>query len=109
MRLGLSFDLETLDPDTRVALSKERNSRFLSGPMLNSYAMLLKVLNANAVIGLVVTDSNHDGRIDLESGDELGISCGLRGPNAPHPFYVPDSVRRAELVAFLQRLDDTRK
>ena len=30
-----------------------------------------------------------------------------RGPNAPHPFYLPDAATRAAVVAFLQSLDDT--
>jgi hypothetical protein len=29
-----------------------------------------------------------------------------RGPGMPHPFYVGDSLQRADLIAFLQSLDD---
>jgi hypothetical protein len=77
LRLGLSFDIEALDFETRSKLTSEINKSFLSGPMLNSPAMMLKVLNANAVIGLVVKDANRDGVIDLRNGDKLGVSCAL--------------------------------
>jgi len=34
-----------------------------------------------------------------------GLLNPVRGPEAPHPFYEPDAVVRAELVAFLESLD----
>ena len=75
--LGLSFDLEAMAWPTRRAIIGELNQNFLSGPLLNSPATLLELLNANAVIGLVVKDSNQDGQVDLARGDKLGVSCAL--------------------------------
>jgi mono/diheme cytochrome c family protein len=77
LRLGLSIDLEALDLPARSALTAELNKSFLSGPLLNSHANFVKLLNSNAVIGLVVKDSNRDGRVDLQTGDKLGVSCAL--------------------------------
>jgi len=37
----------------------------------------VKLIEANAVVGLVPKDSNRDGRIDLASGDKVGVSCAI--------------------------------
>lgn len=35
------------------------------------------LLNANAVIGVVVKDSDADGKLDVAKGDKIGVSCAL--------------------------------
>lgn len=77
LRLGLSIDIEALDPVTRKALVKDLDKASINAPMLKTHATFAMLLNANAVIGLVVRDTNRDGRVDVESGDRLGVSCAL--------------------------------
>ncbi len=77
LRLGLSIDLDALDWPMRKALTAELNRDFTHGALLNSHATLLKLLSANAVIGLVVKDTNADGRVALDQGDQVGVSCAL--------------------------------
>ena len=37
----------------------------------------VKLVNANAVIGLPIKDSNGDGKLDAMNGDKVGVSCTL--------------------------------
>ncbi len=51
---GLQVDIDALDPATTIAL-----------------------LDARAVIGVVPVDTNRDGKIDVASGDKVGIACAI--------------------------------
>lgn len=77
--LGLSIDIDGLDSATQVTLTAESKTDLsaANAPTLNSPAALIRMINANAVIGLVAKDSNNDGVIDITKGDKTGISCAL--------------------------------
>lgn len=79
MQLGLSVNSDALDDATKKAVAADlkvdptgRSSRLLNDP-----STTVKLINANAVIGLVSKDSNQDGVIDVTKGDKVGISCAL--------------------------------
>lgn len=72
---GLSVDVEALDEATQMAVAAELAAQGTDGPLLNAPETTLLLLNANAVIGVVVKDTNGDGTLDVASGDKVGISC----------------------------------
>jgi len=45
--------------------------------LLNDVMITVKLIEANAVIGMPAKDSNGDGRIDVAHGDKVGASCAL--------------------------------
>lgn len=75
LTLGLSVDVDALDANTKSAVAAELAGQGTSGPLLNSAATTIALLNANAVIGVVVKDSNADGHLDVANGDKVGITC----------------------------------
>ncbi len=77
LKLGLSVDVEALDAATQAAVAAEIKASGASGPLLNSFATTVALLNANAVIGVVVKDTNGDGKLDIANGDKLGVACVL--------------------------------
>lgn len=79
LQLGLSVDVEALDDATKNAVAADlkadptgRSSKLLNDPMTT-----VKLVNANAVIGLPIKDSNRDGMMDAMKGDKVGVSCAL--------------------------------
>lgn len=79
LELGLSVDVDALDAATKKAVAAElkadptgRTSKLLNDPMTT-----VKLVNANAVIGLPIKDSNGDGKLDAMNGDKVGVSCAL--------------------------------
>lgn len=77
LELGLSVNVDALPPSVAAAVSAELADAGTAGTLLNSPSTTIALLNANAVIGLVVKDSNQDGMLDLTTGDKLGVSCAL--------------------------------
>ncbi len=77
LKAGLSVNVEQLDAATATAVADELKKHGTSGPILNDPATTIKLLNANAVIGVVVRDTNNDGVLDAASGDKVGVSCAL--------------------------------
>lgn len=79
LTLGLSVDVDALDAKTRDALVEQlkADSSGNSSSMLNDPAMTGKLVNANAVIGMPIKDSNRDGVLDVSNGDKVGVSCAL--------------------------------
>lgn len=79
LQLGLMVDSDALDSATRAALVAELKTDLspANAPLLNSPATTVKLINANAVIGIVAKDSNGDGVIDITRGDKTGASCAL--------------------------------
>jgi cytochrome c2 len=75
--VGLSVDVEALDLATQQAVAAELKAMGTKGPLLNSFDTTVKLLNANAVIGAVVKDSNGDGKLDVTTGDKVGVTCNL--------------------------------
>ena len=79
LQLGLSVDVDALDEATKKAVAADlkadptgRSSKLLNDPMTT-----VKLVNANAVIGLPIKDSNGDGKLDAMNGDKVGVSCAL--------------------------------
>jgi hypothetical protein len=77
LKAGLSVDVEALDSATQQAVAVEITANGANGPLLNSFDTTVKLLNANAVIGVVVKDTNGDGKLDVANGDRLGVTCNL--------------------------------
>ena len=77
LRLGLMVDSEALDAATLATITAEAKTDLspANAPTLNSPAALIKLINANAVIGIVAKDSNGDGVVDITRGDKTGASC----------------------------------
>ncbi len=79
LELGLQIDVDALDQATRDALAAQlrtdptgRSSALLNDPMTTG-----KLINANALIGMPIKDSNGDGVMDASRGDKVGASCAL--------------------------------
>ena len=79
LQLGLSVDIEALDAATQAAIAAEVKTDLspANAPLLNDPATTIKLINANAVIGIAAKDSNRDGVIDITKGDKTGVSCAL--------------------------------
>lgn len=79
LRLGLQVDVEALDPATRNAVAAELKTDLTprNAPLLNDPLTTTKLVEANAVIGMVPKDANGDGRISLADGDKVGATCAL--------------------------------
>jgi len=79
LQLGLSVDVDALDPATRAVVAAELLTDLspTNAPTLNNPATTVALINANAVIGVVPKDSNNDGSIDVLNGDKVGASCAL--------------------------------
>ena len=77
LQLGMSVNVDALDPATKAAVASEIAAQGTNGPLLNDPATTIKLINANAVIGLVVKDTNHDGKLDVMNGDKAGVSCAV--------------------------------
>lgn len=79
LQLGLSVDVDALDPATQQVVAKElqKDPTGVKSKLFNDPKTTLKLLNANAVIGIVVKDSNGDGKLDVAKGDKVGVSCAI--------------------------------
>jgi cytochrome c2 len=79
LKLGLSVDSDALDAATLAAISAELKTDLspANAPLLNDPATTVKLINANAIIGIVAKDSNGDGVIDITKGDKTGATCAL--------------------------------
>ncbi len=79
LKAGLSVDVEALDSATQQAVAAELKTDLSpkNAPMLNDPKTTMKLLEANAVIGMVAKDSDGDGVINLSKGDKVGASCAL--------------------------------
>ena len=79
LKAGLSVDVDALDSATKQAVAAELKTDLSPkmAPLLNDPKTTMKLLEANAVIGMVAKDSNGDGQINLAKGDKVGASCAL--------------------------------
>lgn len=79
LQLGLSVNVDALDAATKKAVAAElkKDPTGRTSALFNDPATTVKLVNANAVIGIVVRDSNGDGKLDVGAGDKAGISCAL--------------------------------
>lgn len=79
LKTGLMIDVEAIPKNLLDSLTAELKTDMSpqQAPMLNDVMTTVKLIEANAVIGMVPKDSNGDGRIDIASGDKVGVSCAL--------------------------------
>jgi len=79
LKLGVQVDLDALDPATVKTLTAQLRAdpSGRSSALLNDPDTLIALINANAVIGMPIKDSNHDGKMDALHGDKVGVSCAL--------------------------------
>ncbi len=79
LALGVQIDSDALDQATRNQLATELQAdpTGLSSPMLNNPATTVALINANALVGLPIKDSNNDGSLSVAAGDKVGASCAL--------------------------------
>ena len=81
LEAGLQVDIEAIDPAMREALGKELKTDMspANAPMLNDPMVTVKLVEANAVAGVVAVDSNGDGKIQIAPAgpDKVGISCAI--------------------------------
>ena len=71
LALGVNVDVDALPAAIRAGIAAQ------SAAVLDDPATLLAIINANAVIGLPIKDSNGDGVLDVTRGDKVGTSCTL--------------------------------
>lgn len=79
LKLGLIVDVDQLSPAVKAAVAADLtvDPTGASSALLNNPATTVALLNANAVVGLVVKDTNGDGMLDVASGDKVGATCAL--------------------------------
>ncbi|MBA4144082.1 MAG: hypothetical protein H0X43_14215 [Nitrosospira sp.] len=79
LEAGLHVDVDALDAEMKKALAAELKTDLSpkNAPMLNDPKTTVKLIEANAVIGVIPKDSNRDGRMDIAKGDKVGISCAI--------------------------------
>ena len=79
LRLGLMVDSDALDAATVAAITAEAKTDLspANAPLLNSAATTIKLVNANAIVGIVAKDSAGTGTIDITAGSKTGASCAL--------------------------------
>ena len=90
---GYSVNIDQLDAATKAAIAAELQTDLspANAPLLNSPATTLKLINANAVIGVVAVDSNANGTIDIAAGDKVGVSCAFcHGNTDGSVFRLPN-------------------
>ena len=79
LQLGLQIDVDALDAGTRTQLMEQLKAdpTGRGSALLNDPKTTVALVNANAVIGMPVKDSNGDGKMDVAHGDKAGASCAL--------------------------------
>ena len=79
LQLGLMVDVEALDAATQAAIGAEVKTDLspARAPLLNDPATTVKLINANAIIGIVAKDTTNRGSIDILRGSKTGASCAL--------------------------------
>ena len=79
LQLGVQVDVDALDPATQHAIAEQLRSdpSGRSSALLNDPKTTIALINANAIIGMPIKDSNHDGVMDVSKGDKVGASCAL--------------------------------
>jgi len=104
LKLGLNVDADALPRATRAALARELRTDLTrrNAPLLNNPRAMDALINANAIIGMVPKDTNGDGRIDIRSGDRVGVACAICHSITDGSVFNPRSER---LGSIGRRLD----
>ena len=79
LEAGLQVDIEAVNPAMRKIMEAELKTDLSpqNAPALNDPKNTVALINANAVVGVVPKDTNGDGKLDIMSGDKVGISCTI--------------------------------
>ena len=81
LEAGLQVDIEAIPPAMREAMAKELKTDMspANAPMLNDPMVTAKLIEANAVAGIVPVDTNGDGKMQIAPAgpDKVGISCAI--------------------------------
>lgn len=81
LEAGLQVDIERVPAAMRKALGRELKTDLspANAPMLNDPKIAVKLIEANAVAGVVAVDSNGDGRMQIAPAgpDKVGISYAI--------------------------------
>lgn len=77
LKMGLSINADAIAPETLTLLTDEIKLQGEKSLMLNDPALMKTIINSNAVVGLVVKDTNGDKQLDIMNKDKLGVSCVL--------------------------------
>ena len=79
LQLGLQVDIDALDAATIATLKKQLKSdpSGKTSALLNDPKVTNALINANAVVGMAIKDSNGDGVFDVTRGDKVGATCAL--------------------------------
>jgi len=79
LEAGLLVDIEAVPVSIRDVLARElKTDRSpAQAPMLHDVKTTVMLIEANAVVGIVPKDSNGDGRMNLASGDKVGVTCAI--------------------------------
>jgi len=79
LQLGVQVDIDAVDAKTAGALMKQlqKDPSGRTSSILNDPNVTVALLNENAIIGMPVKDTNHDGVLDVMKGDKAGASCAL--------------------------------
>ncbi len=79
LKAGVQVDADAVPAEIRQEVARELKTDLSSrnAPLLNDPQTTVILINANAVIGLVAKDSNGDGKLDIQHGDKVGITCAL--------------------------------
>jgi len=79
LEAGLLVDIDAVPASLKETLARElKTDRSpANAPMLHDVKTTVMLIEANAVVGMVPKDSNGDGRINLASGDKVGVACSV--------------------------------
>lgn len=79
LKLGLVVDVDRLSPEVKAAVATQlaADPTGATSPLLNDPATTVALINANAVVGFAVKDTNGDGVLDVANGDKVGATCAL--------------------------------
>lgn len=79
LQIGLLVDIDAVPKAMLDAMMTELKTDLSpqNAPMLNDPMTTVKLIEANAVVGIVPKDTNSDGRIDIAGGDKVGVSCAI--------------------------------
>ena len=76
---GLQIDIEAVDPALHKVLEMETKTDLSTqnAPALNDPKTMVALVNANAIVGIVPKDTNGDKKLDIMSGDKVGVACTI--------------------------------
>jgi hypothetical protein len=87
LKMGLSINSDAINAETLTLLSDEIKLQGEKSLMLNDPMLMKQIINSNAVVGLVVKDTNGDKQLNIMNKDKMGVSCVLCHAVADRSIY----------------------